>query len=82
MDTISQGKGLTSVAIYRAFAVIPPLKFVGVIGNGRRYEWVITLRAVVTIDFMTRWAHLHYRAAGNCFIPYHVRRQHQAARDD
>ena len=30
-------------------------------GDGRRYEWVIALRAVETIDFMTaRWAHLPY----------------------
>ena len=33
----------------------------GVVGDGRRYEWVIAIRAVQTIDFMTaRWAHLPY----------------------
>ena len=38
-----------------------PVKSVGVVGDGRRYEWVIALRAVETIDFMTaRWAHLPY----------------------
>ena len=38
-----------------------PVKSVGVTGDGRRYEWVISLRAVETIDFMTaRWAHLPY----------------------
>lgn len=43
----------------QAFAVFLPVKSVGVVGDGRRYEWVIALRAVQTIDFMTaRWAHL------------------------
>lgn len=45
----------------QAFAVFIPQKSVGVVGDGRRYEWVIALRAVETIDFMTaRWAHLPY----------------------
>ena len=45
----------------QAFAVFVPVKSVGVVGDGRRYEWVIALRAVETIDFMTaRWAHLPY----------------------
>lgn len=45
----------------QAFAVFVPVKSVGVVGDGRRYEWVIGLRAVETVDFMTaRWAHLPY----------------------
>ena len=47
--------------VSQAFAVYMPVKSVGVTGDGRRYEHVIALRAVETIDFMTaRWAHLPY----------------------
>lgn len=45
----------------QAFVVFQPVKSVGVVGDGRRYAWVVALRAVETIDFMTaRWAHLPY----------------------
>ena len=49
------------ILLKQAFAVFQPIKSVGVVGDGRRYAWVIALRAVETVDFMTaRFAHLPY----------------------
>lgn len=61
---------LRSAGLYdkvsQAFAVFLPVKSVGVMGDGRRYDYVICLRAVETTDFMTaHWAHLPWDFLGH-----------------
>lgn len=51
--------------ISQAFAVFLPVKSVAVMGDARKYEYVIALRAVETTDFMTaHWAHLPHDILG------------------
>lgn len=51
--------------VSQAFAVFLPVKSVGVMGDGRKYEYVICLRAVETVDFMTaHWSHLPWEFLG------------------
>ncbi len=53
-------------SVSQAFVVFIPVRSVGVMGDNRQYDYVVALRAVETVDFMTaRWAHLPYDFLGN-----------------
>lgn len=52
--------------VSQAFVVFLPVKSVGVMGDGRTYEWVVSLRSVQTSDFMTaKWSELPYELLGH-----------------
>ena len=51
--------------VSQAFVVFMPVRSVGVMGDGRKYDWVVSLRCVETIDFMTaKWSELPYSLLG------------------
>jgi len=65
-NTIDDSTGKTWYALTsQAFAVFLPVKSVGVMGDGRTYDYVVALRAVQTQDFMSaHWAHLPHALLG------------------
>ena len=67
--------------VSQAFAVFLPVRSVGVMGDGRRYDYVIALRAVETVDFMTaHWARLPYDFLDRVLAPHRQRSEGHLAR--
>lgn len=73
-DILRQADAIYMEELYRhdlydktsqAFTVFLPVKSVGVVGDARAYEYVVAIRAVETVDFMTaNWAHIPYEVLG------------------
>ncbi len=65
-NTVDEKSGKTWYDLTsQAFTVFLPVKSVGVMGDGRTYDYVVSLRAVITSDFMTaHWAELPYSLLG------------------
>jgi GMP synthase (glutamine-hydrolysing) len=77
-DNVAAGLGHAGKSWYdltsQAFAVFLPVKSVGVMGDGRTYDYVVALRAVQTSDFMTAdWAELPHALLGKVSQPHHQR---------
>nr|WP_232037479.1 glutamine-hydrolyzing GMP synthase [Candidatus Erwinia haradaeae] len=52
--------------VSQAFTVFLPIRSVSIMGDGRKYDWVIALRIIETTDFMTaKWANLTYEFLSN-----------------